>query len=233
MKSSAEIKGYYDNFQFKFRHNVRHFIVINKLVKAGLKNTDSVLEIGCGNGAVTKLIAEKVTKGKVTGLDISSESIAAAKINLKSFSYVNFVASNVTDYETNDKFDVVVLSDVLEHIPIEYHDALFNKIHKLLNTNGFVFINIPEPKFLEWTAIHEPEKLQVVDQPLHADILITTAYKNGFYLKELSSYSIYYKMVDSQAIIFTKRETKFEKESYPRHKIIAKKTWARLLNIFS
>jgi trans-aconitate 2-methyltransferase len=230
MKSSAEIKAFYDNYQFKFRHNIRHFIVINKLVKCGLKNTDAVLEIGCGHGAVTKLIAEKVQKGKVTALDISSESIANAKVNLKNFSNVNFLATNVTDYQTNDKFDIVVLSDVLEHIPIEYHDGLFKKINELLNKDGFIFINIPEPKFLEWTAIHQPEKLQIVDQPLHSDVLITTAYKNGFYLKELRSYSIFNKQEDSQYIIFVKREATFNNEVYSKNTIIAKKMWARIIN---
>ena len=231
MKSAIEVKAFYDNYQFKFKHNVRHYIVINKLMDSGLKQTDHVLEIGCGNGAVTKLIAEKVKNGTVTGLDISSESISAAKINLKNCVNAKFIASNVTDYVTEEKFDVVVLSDVLEHIPIEYHDALFKKINDLLNKDGFIFINIPDPAFLEWVAVHEPEKLQVIDQPLHSDELISMAYKNGFYLKELRSYSIYKEQYDSQSIVFIKRAPIANFKSYPQSKIILKKYWALFTNL--
>lgn len=230
MKTAAEVKAYYDNYQFRFKHNVRHYIVINKLVDAGLKKTDKVLEIGCGNGAVTKLIAEKVKKGSVTGLDISSVSITAANINLKHCSNANFIACNVSDFDSSEKFNVVVLSDVLEHIPIEYHDELFKKLKDLLSDDGFIFINIPEPAFLEWVALNEPEKLQVIDQPLHSDELILKAYKNGLYLKTLMSYSIYKEQSDSQYVVFVKKDAAKNYKSYSQSKIIIKKYWAFFTN---
>lgn len=223
MKSTEEIKDFYDKYQFKFRPNVRHYIIINKLLKAGLKSTSHVLEIGCGNGSLTKLIAPKVKNGSITALDISSESIATAKHNLSGYRNIQFVISDVSDFSPSQKFDVVVLSDVLEHIREEYHEDLFKKIGECLSDDGFVFINIPEPKALEWIAEHRPENLQVIDLAIHSDVLMKIAYANGLYLTNLESYSIFSTPADSQSIIFTKRSKTFSYKAVPKWKIIYEK----------
>ncbi|MEK6616905.1 MAG: class I SAM-dependent methyltransferase [Bacteroidota bacterium] len=223
MKSSEEVKKFYDNYQFKFRHNLRHYIVINKLLDAGLNTHSHVLEIGCGNGALTKLMVEKIKHGKITSIDISSESIAHAKNNLKKYHNITHAVSDIVNFNSSEKFNMVVLSDVLEHIPIEYHDSLFKKMYDMLNQNGVVFINIPEPKALEWIAEKEPEKLQVIDQPLHSDSLISIAYKNGFYLKDLKSYSIFKDNPDSQCLVFVKRNLKHDYKSKSQWNIIFRK----------
>jgi trans-aconitate 2-methyltransferase len=231
MKSSEEIKEFYDNYQFKFRHNIRHYIIINKLVDFGLKTDSKVLEIGCGNGAITKLIAKKVKKGKISSVDISSESIATARENLKNYSNVSFVISDVIDFNTSEKFDVIVVADMLEHIPMEHHDNLFKKLSAVLEKNGFIFINIPEPKFLEWVAEKEPDKLQVVDQPIHSEGLMNIAYKNGLYLKELKSYSIFKMQPDYQYVLFVKKSTTLNYESIPKWKIILNKYYYFFRNL--
>jgi ubiquinone/menaquinone biosynthesis C-methylase UbiE len=223
MRSSEEVKEFYDNYQFKFRHNVRHYIIINKLLDFGLKNDSKVLEIGCGNGALSKLILKNIPKGGITALDISSESISRAKINLKEFNNVEYIVSDVSNFDTNEKYDFVVLSDVLEHIPLETHNELFKKLYQILKLSGVIFINIPEPALLEWVTQNEPEKLQVIDQPIHSDILMKNAYQNGFYLKELKTYSIFTFPSDSQYILFVKKDNKFNYKQLPKWKILYKK----------
>lgn len=210
MKSSSEVKEYYDSYQFKFRHNIRHYIILNKLLDLGLKHKKHILEIGCGNGALTKLMVDKLKKGRITAMDISSESIQHAKRNLKGYNNITHVVSDIADFKPDSKFDMIVLSDVLEHISMEYHDALFKKLNEVVEGDGIVFINIPEPKALEWTAKYEPDKLQIIDQPLHADKLLNIAYKNGFYLTELKSYRIFKNFPDSQCIVFEKRNRTYD-----------------------
>ncbi|MBI4945108.1 MAG: class I SAM-dependent methyltransferase [Bacteroidetes bacterium] len=236
MKSSEEIKEFYDNDtrrKYKIRNNLRHFLIINRLISLGLKRDSRVLEIGCGNGGITKLIAKKAYRGKVTGVDISTECIAAAKSNLNDYKNINYVVSDMLDFVSKEKFDIIVLADVLEHIPIDFHDKLFGTLSSVLEKNGLIFIHIPEPKALEWTIEKEPEKLQVVDQPLHSDKLINTAYKNGLYLRELKSYSIFNEQPDYQYIVLAKKENKLQYKNLPNWKIILKKGYSKLINKLS
>jgi SAM-dependent methyltransferase len=105
----------------------------------------SVLEIGCATG---ELIAAMPVRpgGRRLGLDISAENIAAAR---QRFPSVEFVCG---DFRTLDfgaagrercgapreRFDCVVLSDVLEHVP---DDAAFLRDAAALGER--VLVNLP------------------------------------------------------------------------------------------
>jgi trans-aconitate 2-methyltransferase len=231
MKQSSEVKEFYDNYQFEFRQNIRHYSIINKLVDLGMKSDSRVLEIGCGNGALTKLIADKTKRGHIFALDISSESIAHAKRNLAGYQNITHLVTDVRVFESKDKFDVIVLSDVLEHIPLDIHDALFNNLNKLMDRNGFLFIHIPEPKYLEWITENHPDRLQVIDQPLHSHDLLAALYKNGFYLKQLVSYSLFHAQHDAQYLVLSKRELKENYEPTSKWSIIRRKYQYRFRNM--
>src|SRR5882762_777591 len=56
-----------------------------------------VLDVGCGSGWATRLMAEKANKGRVVGIDIADEMIKLARESSTSFSNVEFqVASAET-----------------------------------------------------------------------------------------------------------------------------------------
>lgn len=49
-----------------------------------------VLDLGCGNGWASRLIAARVPKGKVTGIDVSDQMIALSQSESKAFANVEF-----------------------------------------------------------------------------------------------------------------------------------------------
>jgi 2-polyprenyl-3-methyl-5-hydroxy-6-metoxy-1,4-benzoquinol methylase len=231
MKSAEEIKEFYDNDtrqKFHIRNNLRHYIVISKLIELGLNSRSKVLEIGCGNGGVTRLIADVASKGKVTAVDISPECVNAAKSNLKSYNNIEYVVSDMSDYSSAEKVDFIVLPDVLEHIPIDQHGNLFRVMRSVLDINGIIFVHIPEPKFLEWQIKTMPEALQIIDQPLHADSITSVAYPNGLYLRELKSYCMYRENEDYQYMVFTRRDATYAYKKLPDWKVILKKRYYAL-----
>lgn len=75
--------------------------------------TDTVLDIGCGNGALTYDVAGKAKK--VVGIDLDKQNISIAnrKYLRENIEYIHGDA--LTDLP-NDTFDVIILSNVLEHI---------------------------------------------------------------------------------------------------------------------
>lgn len=74
---------------------------------------DNVLDIGCGNGALTYDVAKKA--GQVMGIDLNEKSISFARQRY-SGENIEYICGNVLNDLPDERFDVVILSNVLEHI---------------------------------------------------------------------------------------------------------------------
>lgn len=74
---------------------------------------NKVLDIGCGNGYVASRVAEKAKL--VAAIDISKKNIEYAKRKF-SRKNISFFIGDATSYNFKEKFDCVILSNVLEHI---------------------------------------------------------------------------------------------------------------------
>lgn len=216
MSDTKEVKEFYDHYvgkQEKIGINSRHLSIIDKLIKAGLKSDHLVLEVGCGIGTVSQLIARKIPKGKVLAVDISEKSIEKARNLWKGLSNLAFEVSDMSDFnKPGQTFDFFVFPDVLEHIPVEQHAALFEKINRHSHGDSVVFIHIPAPRFLEYNIRQEPDKLQIIDQPLDTANLLASWRDNGFYLEKMETYPVFYEEKDYQYFIL-KRNTKINKST--------------------
>jgi cyclopropane fatty-acyl-phospholipid synthase-like methyltransferase len=228
MEKGDKIVSFYDQFvakQEKIGVNSRHLHILDKLVSAGLSGHHHVLEIGCGIGTVSQLIAKKASKGEVLAVDISPESIRKAKEQWKHQQNLNFEISDMKNFQKPGRsFDFFVFPDVLEHIPIDQHNHLFQTINGHSHQDSVIFVHIPAPRFLEWMIKNEPEKLQVIDQPLDTGELIKSISANGFYLDKMETYSIFYEENDYQYFVFRKQKP-IEKTS-PKNKWLV--FWERL-----
>lgn len=105
----------------------------------------SVLDVGCGNGALTSDLAKHCKR--VVGIDISSLNIARAKKAARA----DFVCADVTNYNFNGKFDCIVLSNVLEHINKR---VLF--LQKLKDHSARFLIRVPMLD-RDWITLYKKE----------------------------------------------------------------------------
>lgn len=78
-----------------------------------VSENDSVLDIGCGNGSLDYDIAKKAKN--VTGIDIEEKNINKAKVK-NSRDNIKYIKGDATKDLGNEKFDIIILSNVLEHI---------------------------------------------------------------------------------------------------------------------
>jgi len=190
-----DVKAFYDDFvgrQTAVGVNARHRSILAWLRRFGLRPGDRVLEIGCGIGTLTGLLADELgPQGSVLAVDLSPASIEAARERLGDRDNVSLVAADIVEAELEGSFDAVVLPDVIEHIPLERHGALFARIAALVKPAGFVLLHYPNPHYLKWCHEHRPGELQIVDQPIHADALLASAGPQGLYLAYLETYSIW------------------------------------------
>lgn len=96
---------------------------------------DTVLDIGCGNGYNTYKIAGKAKS--VVGIDIDEDNIRLARRNFKKDN-IEYIRGDATSYNFNKKFDVIILSNVLEHI-----EDRIKFLKKVRNLGKKILIRVP------------------------------------------------------------------------------------------
>ncbi len=96
-----------------------------------------ILDIGCAEGGV--LTAFERAGYKCTGLEYSSYRVDYAKE--KGSPNIKFIQGNIEEFSYNEKFDVILMLDVIEHLNQKLR-ALEN-IKKMLLREGIVIISFP------------------------------------------------------------------------------------------
>lgn len=100
-----------------------------------------VLDVGCGNGSQLALPLAVRDGFQLTGIDPDSRSIEHARQLAGQSSNVTFECGRVEDLPDANKFDVVILSEVLEHLerPAEMLAAGANR----MNDEGILIVTVP------------------------------------------------------------------------------------------
>src|SRR5260370_184789 len=115
-----------------------------QVTKTTLSNSSfkSILEIGCGTGKNTALLAQIGTK--VHALDFSEAMLARAKAKL-SFDNVTFEVADITQpwpYE-NRSFDLIACNLVLEHV--QGLSFIFSEAARVMIESGQIFVSELHP----------------------------------------------------------------------------------------
>jgi 2-polyprenyl-3-methyl-5-hydroxy-6-metoxy-1,4-benzoquinol methylase len=128
----------------------RAFIV--KQLRAHLPNGATVLDIGCGNGIISRAIGE--AGYNVHGIDRSEAAIATAR-QTNRLPNVHFEIQDAEDLIIQGKtYDAVVCSEVLEHL--NNPSGLLKEIEALLTPNGIVLVTVPNGKGPRETCVTRP-----------------------------------------------------------------------------
>lgn len=112
-----------------------------------LKDGLSVLDVGCGSGAITADVAQR-TSEKVVGIDLSEHLIELAKRNYGHLSNLSFEVVNISEYVSAEKFDLVIAARTLQWVnnPAE----VVQKMVALLKSGGKISINDYNHTKIEW-----------------------------------------------------------------------------------
>lgn len=98
----------------------------------------SVLEIGCGTGSVSLSLAEQGFP--VLGLEINGRKAEEAR-RRNPFPHARFLEADAVTWETEERFQVIVCSEVLEHL--ERPAGLLGRLVSLLAPGGWVVVTVP------------------------------------------------------------------------------------------
>jgi 2-polyprenyl-3-methyl-5-hydroxy-6-metoxy-1,4-benzoquinol methylase len=131
-------KGYYEDL---YNHkNGKHFEStkdnIFKLIYPLKKG--KILDIGCGSGKLG--LSLKENGFKVIGIDRNKNSIEFCKF--KGYKSYQMSCDNI---KLKEKFDVVLCSALVEHIPNKVYLKMLDEIKKVLKKKGILIIYTPNP----------------------------------------------------------------------------------------
>ena len=106
-----------------------------------IKEKQNLLEVGCGNGVVSKHIARKYLLN-VTGVDVDPEQVQLAQGGVGDMPNICFLEVDATNLPFQDnEFDIILSFGVMHHIS-NWLDAL-GEIRRVLKPEGyFIYADI-------------------------------------------------------------------------------------------
>jgi 2-polyprenyl-3-methyl-5-hydroxy-6-metoxy-1,4-benzoquinol methylase len=103
----------------------------------------NVLEIGCGNGEISRRLAAAASDIKYTGVDMTEEGVKECQEAATSES-LQYVVGDITKLEESpvslNKYDVIFLRWVLAYIPEAQMKPAIEKMFSLLADNGLLVL---------------------------------------------------------------------------------------------
>ncbi len=113
------------------------FQALIKLIKK--HNPDKVFDIGCGSGFLCHMIKSWKPETELHGCDISNVALDRAKLAMEKVWMVNLNIEGIP--VESDTYDVVICSEVLEHIYDVNHALL--EVSRLLKPKGIGLLTVP------------------------------------------------------------------------------------------
>lgn len=178
----GEIQDYYDRFLEHTRNYdagalpprfEEAFAALAPLVQPGA----AVLDLGCGTGITTEWLAGR--GARVLGVDLSPKTIAYAQETRKGCS---FMSADATALRLDRTFELIVMVDMLEHIPPQRREALWDTVARHSAPGARVFISVPDAGHIRAARRTGGRHFQIVDEPVPVDEVAAALAARGFSL---------------------------------------------------
>ncbi|MBO2515773.1 MAG: trans-aconitate methyltransferase [Clostridiales bacterium] len=117
---------------------------VDLAVRIDLKEPRTAIDIGCGPGNSTKVLADRFPGIRVTGADISQNMIALAKRNYPEMEFISLDASKDLA-GMKERYDIVFSSACIQWIPD--HRRLIPGMMGILKAGGVLAVQMPDNYF--------------------------------------------------------------------------------------
>jgi 2-polyprenyl-3-methyl-5-hydroxy-6-metoxy-1,4-benzoquinol methylase len=127
--------------QFLFSHHYDVLLYFDKVINQYKSSISNYLEVGGGHGLYISEAIKTIGDNAVYDMvDISQSSLNIAK-KMVANEQVNYIHSDIFDYNPTKKYDFITMGEVLEHV--EDPISLLQKLGELLTENGRLYITTP------------------------------------------------------------------------------------------
>lgn len=135
-------------------------------IQSHFSNPCTALDIGCGGGFLTNALAR--VGHRVTGVDLSAQSLAVAQRKDETHSVKYLEADAYKLPFPDQQFDVVSAMDFLEHV--EKPDAIITEASRVLKPGGLFFYHTFNRTFLSWLVVLKGVEWFVRNTPRHMHV---------------------------------------------------------------
>ncbi len=115
------------------------------IMMAKVRDTDSILDIGCGTGKLTIELARLASKGSVTGIDPSQEMLQKARKISGEVKNIKLIHMHAQSMEFSEMFDLVFSNSTFQWIK-EQHEVI-GLVLRSLRTGGRIAFQFPAKNF--------------------------------------------------------------------------------------
>lgn len=155
----------------------RNYLFIKKYIK-----DKKILDVGCWTGQFEQLILKDAKE--IVAIDPGNEAIQYAKKKLPKVKFLTGTLDTVNLLKSS--FDVVLLLDVLEHVPKNTEIKTFKRIHSLLKPGGRLIITTPNSHLL--SILLDPAFYLVGHRHYSKEKLIKMLYASNFFSEKIFTY---------------------------------------------
>jgi trans-aconitate methyltransferase len=118
------------------------------IAMAGVKEDDSILDLGCGTGKLTVELARLAHRGKVVGIDPSAEMFERARQTTGPMSNISLFNIPAQAAEFKGEFDLVFSNSAFQWI--KEQENVIMQAYRALKQNGRIAVQLPAKDFC-WT----------------------------------------------------------------------------------
>lgn len=139
MKIKNETKRQRKIFWQRSSHHQEYCVIVGYFqAKSVIKATEggNLLDIACGDGSITKILETHFER--VMGVDASRKHLTKAQKNCPK---AEFHESLIEDFNTEERFDVITMFNLLEHVknPVK----ILKKASSFLKEDGKLIVHVP------------------------------------------------------------------------------------------
>ena len=109
------------------------------LARVATEGVARAVDLGCGPGNSTELLAARFPHARVLGIDLSEDMLAAARTRLPG---VEFRREDIADWRPEAPVDVIFANAALQWVPD--HETLFPALLAGLATGGTLAVQMPD-----------------------------------------------------------------------------------------
>ena len=237
--NADSVRSFYDDFlkttmlDYRLYPNIRIKRAI-KRVSNYVKEDSKVLDIGCGIGIMAEAIAHSAKKGKVWACDISDQNVwyANQTVDLPN---VKFKAIDVLHKFDEVKswigspVDLVVMIDVIEHLPLEEHLLFLRKLRGVMAEDACLILTFPSVGYQQYLHTENRDVLQIVDESIGFSLIAKVAADTGFYIKHFSLEDMWMSNQYTHVVL----QTRVDVESIAQNKNgLGRKIISRIYNLW-
>ncbi|PIA42969.1 hypothetical protein AQUCO_02000431v1 [Aquilegia coerulea] len=108
--------------------------------RAQIKDGHSVLDLGCGQGALTLYVAQKYKNSRVTAVtnSVSQKEYIEEESRRRNLSNVEVLLADITTHKMADTYDRILVVELFEHM--KNYELLLRKISEWIAKDGLLFV---------------------------------------------------------------------------------------------